>query len=123
MFVTQTVLLADAHNGSREEMHQILRASGFMVAGIAKNTDDAFAQFERLQPDAVIIDVGLLGTTDPLLTIKQMRRRAPDCAVFAVGAHSQGPLLMEALTMGAADFFMKPFQRRAVRDSLSQNLG
>jgi two-component system, chemotaxis family, chemotaxis protein CheY len=123
MFVMPTILLVDDHSSSRQELHEIFRGAGYMVVGEARTTDDALDQLVRLQPDAVIMDVSLPGQTDPLMTIKQMRRLNPAAVILATGSASQGPVLMEALTMGAADFLMKPFQQRAVQDCLQQHVG
>jgi len=123
MFVMRTILLVDDHSASREELNGIFRHAGYMVVGEARNTDDALEKLQRLQPDAVVMDISLPGHTEPLMAIRQMRRLAPSVVILATGSASQGPILMEALTMGAADFLMKPFQQRAVQTCLQQNVG
>jgi len=123
MFVTRTVLLVDDNSGSREELREILRHAGYMVLGEARNTDDALDKFMSLEPDAVIMDVTILGTIDPLVTIQRMHRLRPPSVIFATGSPSQSQVMMEALTMGAVDFFMKPFQQRTVHTCLQRHLG
>lgn len=123
MFVMRTILLVDDHSASREELNQIFRHAGYLVVGEAKTTEEALDKLQRLQPDAVVMDISLPGQTEPLMTIKQMRRLVPSVVILATGSASQGPVLMEALTMGAADFLMKPFQPRSVQICLQQNVG
>jgi len=123
MFVMRTILLVDDHSASREQLNQIFRHAGYMVVGEARTTEEAIDKLQRLQPDAVVMDISLPGQAEPLMTIKQMRRMAPSVVILATGSASQGPVLMEALTMGAADFLMKPFQQRAVQNCLQQNVG
>ena len=55
--------------------------------------------------------------------LTEMRRMKPEAVIVATGTASQGPVLMEALTMGAADFLMKPFQLRTVHNCFQQNIG
>jgi DNA-binding NarL/FixJ family response regulator len=123
MLSLRTILLVDDHSASREELHAIFRQGGYLVVGESRNTDDALEKVARLQPDAVVMDISLPGQTDPLVTIRQMRRMKPGLVVLATGSASQGPVLMEALSMGAADFLMKPFQQRTVQTCLQQNVG
>src|SRR5262245_19077386 len=101
MYVMRTILLVDDHSASHEELHEIFRYAGYMVIGEARTTEEALDKLQRLQPDAVVMDISLPGQTEPLMTIKQMRRMAPAVIILATGSASQGPVLMEALTMGA----------------------
>ena len=123
MFAHRTVLVADDQSSSRESLREILRQSSFQMIGTANTTDETLDQVIQLQPDAVIIDVTLPGTVDALVAIKQMRRAQPFLSIFATGMMSQNMIVMEALSMGAADFFLKPFQLKTVHNCLQKNLG
>lgn len=123
MSYSRTVLLVDDHSAPRQELQEILRKSGYAVVGESRSTDDALEKLERLRPDAVIIDITLPGTIDPLVAIRQMTRSAPETTILVTGTASQGPVLMEALTMGAVDFFMKPYQLRTIQNCLQRNMG
>ena len=123
MFIDRTVLIADDQSTSREQLRDVLRCSGYLVLGECRSSDDALDKFERLMPDVVIIDVTLPGTRDALVTIQHMFRTRPNVSIFAIGSASQGPVMMEALSMGAVDFFLKPFQHRTVHSCLQRNLG
>jgi chemotaxis response regulator CheB len=119
----QTFLLVDDNAASRADLQEILRQAGCSVVGTATNTDDAMRKFEALRPQAVVIDLTLPGTDDPLVVIRKLRRLDSTVVVFATGTASQSARMMEALTMGAADFLFKPYQPRSVRTSIQQNLG
>lgn len=123
MRVGRTVLLADDQSSVRNELREILRQCHYTIVGEAANTDDALQKFETLRPDAVIMDVTLPGTLDALVAIDRMRRLDASAAILATGSASQNMIVMEALSMGAADFFLKPFKRRAVEDCLQRTLG
>ena len=122
MYLQCSVLLVDDHSPSREMLKEVLQSRGAQVVGEARTTDDALDKFEALQPDTVIIDICLPGSWDPLVAIRQMKRIDPTCVVLVTGTPSQNLTLMEALTMGAADFFMKPYHTRTVELCLQKNV-
>jgi two-component system, chemotaxis family, chemotaxis protein CheY len=122
MFFNRTAMVCDDHSADREQLREILRFSGCTVIANARNTDDTLARFEKFDPDIVIIDVNLLGTLDALVAIQRMWRLKPETTILATGTASQSASVMEALTMGASDFMLKPFQQRAVRNCLERNL-
>ncbi len=123
MFIHQTVLVADDQSSTREQLRDLLRATQCAVAGEAHSTDDTLFKFEQLRPNVVIIDVTLLGTLDALVAIQRMRRMDSDVAIFSTGTASQSGIIMESLSMGATDFFFKPYRQKAVRDCFERNIG
>ncbi len=122
MFFNRTVLLADDQSACREQLREILRSLGCMIVAESRNTDDTLAKYEKFEPDLVIIDVTLLGSLDALVAIRQMWRANPQTTLLATGTASQNTIVMEALTMGASDFVLKPFNQRSVRACLERNL-
>jgi two-component system chemotaxis response regulator CheY len=123
LYINRRVLIADDQSPPRQELREYLRHTGCAIVGEARNTDDVLMKFESLQPDVVFIDVTLLGTIDALVAIKRMRQMDPSVTIFATATASQQSVLMEALTMGAVDFILKPFQAHSVRSCLERNLG
>lgn len=123
MYINRTVLLADDQSVPRHELREILRHTGCAVIGESRTTDDTLERFDKLQPDLVIIDPTLPGSLDALVVIQRMRRARPETMVLVAASASQQALLMEALTMGATDFILKPFQQRSVLSCLQRNVG
>lgn len=121
--VTRTVLIADDQSTPRDELREILRRSGYTVIADSHTTDDTLEKFERYEPDAVVIDVALPGTLDALVAIQRMHRANLSAAIFVTGTASQNNVVMEALSMGALDFFLKPFHQRSVNLCLQRNMG
>ncbi|HEU4753268.1 MAG TPA: response regulator [Armatimonadota bacterium] len=122
MFFNRTLMLADDQSTDRITLHEMLRRTGLIVVAETANTDDALEKFERLRPDVVLMDVTLPGTWDALVVIQRMRRMHPEVTVLATGMASQNTVLMEAMTMGAQDFILKPFQQASVHACLQRNL-
>jgi chemotaxis response regulator CheB len=103
-------------------LREYLRNTGCAIVGECRSTDDLLMKFETLKPDVIFIDVTLIGTMDALVVIQRMRRADPAVIIFATASASQSGVLMEAMTMGAADFILKPFQAHTVRSCLERNL-
>ena len=121
--VTQTVLIADDQSTPRDQLRDILRRSGYSVVADSHTTDDTLEKFERYLPDAVIIDVALPGTLDALVAVQRMHRTNLAAAIFVTGTASQNNVLMEALSMGALDFLLKPFHEGSLKLCLQRNMG
>jgi two-component system chemotaxis response regulator CheY len=120
-FVSQDVIVADDDTGARHIIHEALRGTTYSIVGEVNSTDDLFMVADRHPPDLVFLDATLPGTTDALVAIRELRRRHLGVVVIAMGAISQNAVVMEALTMGANDFLLKPLQARTVRSCMEKN--
>lgn len=121
MLYHRTALILERQEFSRQALRDIMRQCGIAIVAEARNTDDGLARFERFLPDIVVLDVSAPGTDDAVLLIPRMIKLHPDTHVFATGSMSENERLMEALTRGARDFWIKPFKSRSVRLSLEQH--
>jgi DNA-binding NarL/FixJ family response regulator len=54
-----TILIVDDHDAFRESVGAMLEVEGFAVVGDAGDGSGALAEFERLRPDVVLLDVQL----------------------------------------------------------------
>jgi len=122
LYINRQVLIADDQSPPRQQLREYLRNTGCAIVGECRSTDDLMLKFETLKPDVIFIDVTLIGTMDALVVIQRMRRMDPAVIIFATASASQSGVLMEAMTMGAADFILKPFQAHTVRSCLERNL-
>ena len=122
LYINRQVLIADDQSTPRQQLREYLRNTGCAIVGECRSTDDLMMKFETLKPDVIFIDVTLMGTMDALVVIQRMRRMDPAVIIFATASASQSGVLMEAMTMGAADFILKPFQAHTVRSCLERNL-
>ena len=120
-FVSQDVIIADDSTGDRHVIREALRGTTYSIIGEVNTTDDMFMVADRHEPDLVFLDATLPGTTDALVAIRHLKRRHIGLVVIAMGAISQSAVVMEALTMGANDFLLKPFQARSVRSCVEKN--
>lgn len=57
--MARTVLVVDDHAGFRTRARMLLEADGYQVVGEAGDGDTALAEYRRLDPDIVLLDVQL----------------------------------------------------------------
>lgn len=81
---------------------------------IAADRDVAIAQLRRHEPAVVLLDLGLPpdvdGATEGLATLQQILGLAPLTKVIVVTGNLDRSNAVKAISMGAYDFFQKPFE-------------
>lgn len=96
------------------------------VAGVAVDGRAALEAFERLAPDLVVLDVEM-PEMDGLAALPRLRALRPDLPVVMFSSKTElgAAAALEALALGASDFFAKPTgqggmdgARRVVRSEL-----
>ena len=101
------VFLVDDHSVVREGYRRLLeRSTGIRVTGEAANGQDAYSEFQRLQPDGVVMDISLPGASG----IEAMRRilaRAPGAKVLIFSMHEEPIFATRAFQAGARGYVTK----------------
>jgi two-component system, NtrC family, nitrogen regulation response regulator GlnG len=95
-----------------------LKASNVVIQAFAK-ADEAAAAFQKKQPDLVICEVRLPGTTGIEL-LKRLRQIQPSAMVILTSALASTSHVIEAMRMGAYDFISKeklPYELRPLVES------
>ena len=104
---TGTVHIIDDDDALRESLAFLLRTARIEVA-----THSSAAAFLEKIPDAelncVITDVRMPGMSGIDL-LKRLREMKIDVPVIVITGHGDVPLAVEAMKIGAIDFFEKPF--------------
>jgi DNA-binding response OmpR family regulator len=83
-----------------------LEAAGYACA-IAGDGDQGLAEFERLKPALVVLDVGLPGLGG--LEVTRRIRQSSDVPILMLTARSSESDKVAGLEIGAADYLTKPF--------------
>jgi DNA-binding NarL/FixJ family response regulator len=101
------ILLVDDHTVMRTGLRALLeRQTNLEVAGEAENGRDAVALSASLQPNVVIMDVGM-----PLLNgieaTKAILKHSPSIGVVILSMHSDESYVMRALQAGARGYLLK----------------
>ncbi len=77
------------------------------VIGTASNGIEALEAIDRLEPDVVTMDVDM-PVMDGITAVKHIMIRGPKPVVMLSGLSKYGSVTLDALRLGAVDFFPKP---------------
>jgi len=120
--VSHTVLVCDDAIFMRTMISDILQQSGFDVIGEAETGVEAVAQYRKLKPDLVTMDIVMpdMGGID---AVREITKFDPSARILMCSAMGQQALVVEAIQAGAKDFVVKPFQPSRVLEAVQRVLG
>jgi DNA-binding NarL/FixJ family response regulator len=81
-------------------------ASGLQIVGEVSDGLEATRQAETLQPDVILLDIGL-PTLNGIEAARQIRRLAPESKIIFVSQESSPDIVQEALSLGAWGYVLK----------------
>lgn len=112
------VLIVDDEPPAVERLVSIVSGiSGFEVAGCESRPERVLARCERLQPDVVLLDVEMPGTSGLDIAHRLAAAERPPAIVF-VTAHDR--YAVEAFGVAAVDYVVKPVRPARLREALSR---
>jgi len=101
------ILVVDDHPVLLSGLRLLLNAEADMeVVGTSDTGPKALALARELQPDIVLLDISLPGTSG-LLLLPEILREAPQTRVLMLTMHEEYQYLKEALAKGAMGFMLK----------------
>jgi len=119
----KTVHVIDDDEALRHSLKFLLESAGIEV--VTHDSANAFLEIVgNLEPACVITDVRMPGLSGIDL-LHRMRALKLDVPVVVITGHADVPLAVEAMKVGATDFFEKPFDDEllltSVRSALSRH--
>jgi two-component system response regulator PilR (NtrC family) len=114
------ILVVDDEPSMREMLSIVLRRDGYEVL-VAEDGRDAIAQLRARPFDLLLSDIKMPDVTgvDVLRAAKEINR---DIVVFMVTAYASTSTAVEAMRLGAVDYFTKPFSMDELRLKIRQHL-
>lgn len=103
----------------REMIKDVASSDGWEIAGEAANGQQAIDLYTELRPDAVTLDL-VMPEFDGLHALRGIMSFDPDAKILLVTALDQTEILKEAITIGVADFIVKPFEDAKLIDALKR---
>ena len=101
------ILLADDHAIVRQGLRLLIESQPEMtVVGEAADGDAAVAQAQALQPDIVVMDISMPGTSG-LTATRTLKQRQSGLVVLVLTRHVENTYLQELLRAGASGYVMK----------------
>jgi DNA-binding response OmpR family regulator len=107
----KTVLVVDDERNIVELVRLYLEKEGFNVV-TAGDGEQALVQYERTDPDLVVLDL-MLPKLDGFEVCRALRRRG-DVPILMLTARSEDVDAIVGLELGADDYVTKPFNPRAL---------
>lgn len=111
------VLLADDHALVRDGVASLLSAWGHEVVGQASTGDEAVDLADRLDPDVILMDVRMPGSSG-LDATRRIARRHPAMAIVMLTVSEDEDDLFEAIKAGARGYLLKNLEARELRSML-----
>jgi two-component system, chemotaxis family, chemotaxis protein CheY len=108
------VLIVDDAMFMRNMLNNLFsRADGFEVVGEAGNGQEAVEKYRELSPDLVTMDI-IMPLKSGIEALQEIVAEDRNARVIMCSALGQETLILEAVTAGAKDFIVKPFQEAKV---------
>ena len=115
------ILIVDDAAFMRNNLKHILIEAGHEVADKAVDGVDAVTKYSEVKPDLVTMDI-TMPNMDGIEALKQITASDPASRVVMCSAMGQESLVVEAITSGARDFVVKPFQDERVIEAIGKAL-
>jgi two-component system response regulator PilR (NtrC family) len=114
------ILVVDDEPSMREMLRIVLRRDGYEVL-IAENGRDAIEQLRKTNVDLLLSDIKMPDVTgvEVLRAAKEINR---DIVAFMMTAYASTATAVEAMRLGAVDYFTKPFSMDELRLKIRQHL-
>jgi DNA-binding NtrC family response regulator len=113
-----TLLLVDDEHPVREILARFARGCGFDVAACGGGRE-ALAHLEQHTPHAALLDLRMPDVSG-LELLRTIRQRDPQCQVILMSGAGTISDAVEALKLGARDYFEKPFKLTVLGTVLDQ---
>jgi DNA-binding NarL/FixJ family response regulator len=101
-----SVLIVDDHPHFRRAARRALERDGWTIAGEASDGEEALRAAEGLEPDVVLLDVGLPGMGG-LEVARRLHDGMPEVAVVVISTQDSADYAELAIASGARGFLPK----------------
>ena len=116
--VSISILLADDHTILRQGLRVLLESEpDFVVLGEAQNGLETLEQTRLLNPDVVILDLGL-PDIHGLEVIRQIHQFAPNIRIVILSMHAKEAYIVEAFNNGASSYVLKGSKSSALAEAI-----
>jgi DNA-binding NarL/FixJ family response regulator len=106
--VAHTVLVVDDYEPFRQLVCSVLeRRAEFQIIGRASDGLEAVQKAEELQPDLILLDLGL-PKLNGLETTRRIQKLVPLARIVVVSQEHSADVVLEALSLGALGYVHKP---------------
>ncbi|NHN31902.1 response regulator [Paenibacillus agricola] len=116
------IMVVDDAAFMRMMLRTMLIEGGHEVVGEAANGLEAVQLYMKIKPELVTMDI-TMPEMDGVEAVKEIRKLDPAAKIIMCSAMGQKAMVVQAITSGAKDFIVKPFQKERVLESVDKVLG
>jgi DNA-binding NarL/FixJ family response regulator len=100
------VLVVEDFEPFRRFIHTTLQESELLIVGEVSDGLEALQRAEELQPDLVLLDIGLPGLNG-IEAARRIRKLSPESKIIFVTQESSADVIEEAMNSGALGYVVK----------------
>ena len=115
------ILIVDDSLMMRNMIRNILEKAGYNVIAEAQNGVEAIQKYKLTKPDLVTMDLTMpeMNGIQALSALKKIDKNARVVMLTALG---QREMVIDAISLGAKDFIVKPFEAEKLITSIKKGL-
>jgi len=113
-----SVLILDDEQRVRDEIEEFLIGNQFPVFK-AELPSQAFKIFNKENIDIAIVDIKL-PEMDGIKVLKKIKEKYPHIEVIMISGHGDMQSVIEAMRLGATDYFQKPFRLLDINNAIER---
>lgn len=113
------VLIVDDIPFIRSVIKDILVDGGFSIAGEASDGAQALAMFKAVKPDVVLLDIHM-PVLDGIETLKRIKKIKKDAIIIMCSSLGDQENIINAISLGAKDFVVKPFRKERILSAIEK---
>lgn len=113
-----TILILDDEQRVRDEIEEFLSENQFAVCK-AELPSQAFNIIDKEDIDIAIVDIKL-PEMDGIKVLKKIKENHPEIEVIMISGHGDMQTVIEAMRLGASDYFPKPFRLLEINNAIER---
>ena len=87
------------------------------VVGEAVDGLDAVSKYQELSPEVTLMDITMPNLTG-IEAVEQIRKFDPGAKIIMCSAMGQQKMVLDAISKGACNFIVKPFEKSKLMDAI-----
>ena len=115
----KTVMICDDAMFLRAALKKIIEAGDFEVIAEAANGMEAIQMYQKFRPDVVTMDI-TMPEIDGIAAVEAIMELDPQANIVMCSAMGQQEKVIGAISAGAKDFIVKPFEEERVLEALER---
>ena len=115
------VLIIDDSSAMRRLLSQIFKSEAFDVVGEGSNGEEAISKYKELKPDIITLDIHM-PVMDGMTALQKILDFDSSARIVMLTSDQEQQNVLNAISMGAKDYIIKPPERAVVLQKIKKSL-